>query len=1237
MKGDTSRATFEPTRHYAGVRMQQGRVQLDADWNEQGDITRHRTETETRDAVGRCGGPLHASGFGVTTLAALSAAEQAYVQARWPGFAESGGNFLLSSGRYYVDGLLVENEHAVPYALQPDLPGVQPLAAAGNYLLYLDVWERHLTALEEPSLREIALGGPDTATRARVLWQVRALAVGQDRCSPVPAAYAEATAPSTGRLRMRARADASATDPCVVPAGAGYRGLENQLYRVEIHDPGAPVSHAATPGWVVDSASVADRKLTLAAPPGAITGRAVELYHSTGADPAAGTVAYVTGVSGSEVTLSGTFKPLDMTAGPRLRLLEATAKWSRDNGVVLARVRSISGVEVVVERFGVDDVLSIHGEDWVEIFDDTHDLTGAPGRLYQVASRNDATRTLVLRVPATPLGAVNGVDPSRNPRIRRWDGLVAVKTSLPGEGYMELESGVQLRWEGAAGGGAGVFRTGDWWNAAARTATAESQSGTLEWPLGLDGDPGAPRAVGIVHHYCRLGVVQSLNGAVTLLDDCRCFFAPATEVNSLAYVSGAGQEAMPNLAAPGQRVELGLPLVVGVPNAHCREQPAWVRFTIVQGDGSLSAAAGTASSAATLDVPLGPDGLARAWWWMGTTDLNAAATLNQLAQARLLENGVPVQLPVLFNASLSVAHRVSYDPGLCNGLKGEFTVQKAIDRLAKVASLYPASGDGGEVMPGTTVTRKLRVMLASECGPVSTGKAVEWRVVKGTGKLNNSSSPVLVATVNGFAEVDWAVDGTTHYQEVEARINPGLGIPSAQPTSVFFGATLSTADQVEYTPGEKCGADMKAAGIDTVEKALNWFCAHQGHGGGCSVTVGEGGDYPTLAAALAQLNQFEAMNICLLPGMHEVSGPIVLNRPWGTVKITGSGTASPVAVVNKGGFTVGPLAGFTMRDVMMLTAANTPLRFNGCADVVLEHCFIAQDSRTAPMITVAAAGTVRVAGCILHADKPPAPGTAVKLSARLNETFVSRMRQVRTSASDITIGTLAPDAIKVAADIATREGTGRTTGRTTRGGGVRGGGGGVFAMQDMVVAPNFSGQGQISPQPLGDVLALLDTTASNFLEDNVISGYVRLYGPGTPITVDQLRLLAGSLTKSAPLAPPGGTLSMRGNLLWAVRLDATATQVTQPKPGSGQRAPFRRCTLIDNTFWDSFSQVLALHHNVAGNQWAETAIRDVLVVLGIAATVTGNLATWPGLATMFVATPPGRSAEAANLLPVISM
>ena len=43
MKGDFSRQTFDPKKHYSAVLMQQGRVQLDADWNEQHAIDRHRS------------------------------------------------------------------------------------------------------------------------------------------------------------------------------------------------------------------------------------------------------------------------------------------------------------------------------------------------------------------------------------------------------------------------------------------------------------------------------------------------------------------------------------------------------------------------------------------------------------------------------------------------------------------------------------------------------------------------------------------------------------------------------------------------------------------------------------------------------------------------------------------------------------------------------------------------------------------------------------------------------------------------------------------------------------------------------------------------------------------------------------------------------------------------------------------------------------------------------------------
>ena len=66
MKGDFSKTTFEPRSHFSSVRLQQGRVVTDADWNEQADLTRHRIEREAVDVIGCCGGPEGYAGFALT-------------------------------------------------------------------------------------------------------------------------------------------------------------------------------------------------------------------------------------------------------------------------------------------------------------------------------------------------------------------------------------------------------------------------------------------------------------------------------------------------------------------------------------------------------------------------------------------------------------------------------------------------------------------------------------------------------------------------------------------------------------------------------------------------------------------------------------------------------------------------------------------------------------------------------------------------------------------------------------------------------------------------------------------------------------------------------------------------------------------------------------------------------------------------------------------------------------------
>jgi hypothetical protein len=241
MKGDFSRFTFDPRKRYTGVRLQQGRVQLDADWNEQLDIAGHLRRILARDLIGSGGAPSTGGGFDITAG------------------SDDQNPLLISPGRYWVDGLLCENEAASPVSVnqQPDLPGVivpgRPNTTdwtAGWYMAYLDVWERQVTALEDSDLLELALGGPDTATRTRIVWQVRLIRVGDEsaplfNCGDVtfpPASLRPA------RLTLVART-------LRLPD-------ENQLYRVEVHTPGG--LGTATFKWSRDNGSVA----ALIQPPG---------------------------------------------------------------------------------------------------------------------------------------------------------------------------------------------------------------------------------------------------------------------------------------------------------------------------------------------------------------------------------------------------------------------------------------------------------------------------------------------------------------------------------------------------------------------------------------------------------------------------------------------------------------------------------------------------------------------------------------------------------------------------------------------------------------------------------------------------------------------------------------------------------------------------------------------------------------------------------------------------------
>ena len=651
MSGDYTRHTFREHKHYSGVRLQQGRVQLDADWNEQVDIAHHVDRVTTGDVVGSTGVPEDAPGFEVTAADGdlLLGVGQAYVNgilvehdaAPATTLTKVSGNGVntvwevsagprLTTGQWLDDGTAspprvkgieppvdgdggrqrltldkdlgpgpAEVRGLVSVAVQPDLPGVALPQDDGQYLAYLDVWEREITFLEDPAIQESALGEPDTGLRTKVIWQVKLLKLkdlidsGAVSNPPVCADFEARWHPNGGapRTRLAARTNPGDQDPnpCVLPSSGGYRSLENHLYRVEIH------------------------------------------------------------------------------AGGQIGQDTVFLKWSRDNGIHRTRLLDVKDGSLVVESSGRDAVTAVRPDDWVEVLDERRILAAAPGFFVRVGEVND-DRLEIKEVldPDHLQPLTQGQDPDtgvlpKRGLVRRWEGGKPVEAEAGKWIRLENEIEVQVT--------AGLATSTDYWLIPARTLKAR-----IEWPVDPgSGDPAFQRPLGVRHQHAALALVKLFDGAWSVQEDCRDIFPPLTRQASLFYVSGDGQEATPDPAAPNQRVPLGEPLIVGVARGSTPVEGATVRFEVTGGDGRLT------GDAASVEVRTGLDGTAQVDWSVD------GAMLDQHVRAELLDSaGRRRHLPLIFTGRLSRAGEVSFDPSACPDLAGSKTVQLAIDTLCKL-------------------------------------------------------------------------------------------------------------------------------------------------------------------------------------------------------------------------------------------------------------------------------------------------------------------------------------------------------------------------------------------------------------------------------------------------------------------------------------------------------------------------------------------------------------------------
>lgn len=261
MKGDFSRDTYRPGSHYSRVMMQQGRVQLDADWNEQTAILLDYMRAFTRDLLGPAAGPAAECGFQIVTVENRAnlpkeVADQVDAALKAEKADLGDDDMLILPGRYYVNGLPVSADAPIRYRAQPSFPfgeAAPDSLRKHAWLAYLDVWEDYVSADQDPEIRDVALGGVDTCGRARIRWQVRLLLDAQDSD-----ALEELGATGSGRLKARANPTEDADALCSIEPDARYRGAENQLYRVEIQAGGAAgeKGNGATFKWSRDNGSV---------------------------------------------------------------------------------------------------------------------------------------------------------------------------------------------------------------------------------------------------------------------------------------------------------------------------------------------------------------------------------------------------------------------------------------------------------------------------------------------------------------------------------------------------------------------------------------------------------------------------------------------------------------------------------------------------------------------------------------------------------------------------------------------------------------------------------------------------------------------------------------------------------------------------------------------------------------------------------------------------------------------
>ncbi len=269
--------------------------------------------------------------------------------------------------------------------------------------------------------------------------------------------------PSNASLRARARQANPATDPCVVLPEARYRGVENQLYRVEIHQGGKALQaggdkkSAATFKWSREN--------------GSATFPVVDLATDTTSNTTTVTLADL-----------GRDRRLGLQVGDWVEFQDDNAVASH-TPLALQQVTGVDQLGLLVT------------------------LQGIPVVFISTDAKNHPLMRRWDQKGDPALGGALSVVEGTGEKDTDW---------------IALEEGIQIQFTPG-----GIYAPGDYWLVPARKDTGDVEwkqvpgTGTDTWVA------GAEPARHLMYHYAPLAIIATdAEGFVAVQNDCRCLFQP---------------------------------------------------------------------------------------------------------------------------------------------------------------------------------------------------------------------------------------------------------------------------------------------------------------------------------------------------------------------------------------------------------------------------------------------------------------------------------------------------------------------------------------------------------------------------------------------------------------------------------------------------------------------------------------------------------------------------------------